>query len=980
LRERGVGPERVVALGLGRSVALVVAILAVQRAGGAYLPLDLDHPADRLAYLVEDAGATLLVAEPGTLPELRIDRISPEISCFNAEFQAISPLDAAYVIYTSGSTGRPKGVVVSHAGIADLTRSLVNTFGLDATSRVPQIGAPTFDISVAELCMAFGSGGTLIIPPDGPLAGPDLGRVLRERRVTFSLLTSGVLASVPPGDYPDLRGLASGADVCPPELVSAWKGRRFWNAYGPTETTVAASLSDPLHPGGGLPPIGRPLLGNRLYVLDARLRPVPVGVPGELYAAGPGVARGYLGRPGHTAERFVADPYGPAGERMYRTGDLVYRRPDGQLHFLGRADDQMKVRGFRIEPAEVEAVLAGHGSVARAAVALRDGRLVAYLVPRSESPSVGDVLAHAVAALPAPMVPSEYVVLDTLPITPRGKVDRAALPAPAAATESSREPVTDRESVLCAIFAELLGVPAVGAEDDFFRLGGDSIVAIRLVSRARADALRLTPREVFVARTPAALAAVARDTAPAVADSPTGRFPLTPIMHWWREHGGPLASFTQSLVLPVPEGLDDARIVSALRTLATRHPALRMRLLRHPDAAWELEVPPPDEPPQILYATANTEPGTLPAPPPLDPEHGRMLAATRFAPGRLLLTAHHWAVDGVSWRILAPELTTLLTPDSKAPDGEAPDGVLPDGEAPNGVGPVERTSFARWARLLAAEAVRPGRVAAELPVWERIAADEEARLIPGHDRPLRGAPRTTLTRTLPPGGTEQVITHLPAAFRCGPDEVLLTALAAAVARWRGHGTGVLVEVEGHGREPLPEEVDDDVDVAGTVGWFTAQYPVRLDAGGSPADALKRVKEQLRAIPSGGLGHGLLRYLNPDTAPRLAALPAPDLRFNYLGRFEGELAGMPDAPMAYAVELDVIAQTGQDGTRLVASWSYAAGAITGERIEALAGLWFDELATLAGHAGEGGATSSDFPLVDLTQGQIEALEADLDGDW
>ncbi|MGW4798898.1 non-ribosomal peptide synthetase, partial [Nonomuraea sp. NPDC004297] len=774
LARRGAGPERVVALGLGRSVDMVVAILAVQRAGGAYLPLDPGHPAGRLTYLVEDAGAVLLVAEPGTLPGLGVQRVSPRESAPHPKFPDIDPRSAAWVIYTSGSTGRPKGVVVSHTGVAALTRSLVACFGLGADSRVLHHGAPTFDISVAELCMAFGSGGTLVLPPPGPVVGADLARVLRAGRVTFGLIPPAILATLPPGDYPDLRGVASGADVCPPELVAAWAGRAFWNAYGPTETTVAASVSDPLVPDGTFPPIGRPLSGTRLHVLDARLRQVPVGVPGELYVAGPGVARGYLGRPGLTSERFVADPYGPPGERMYRTGDLVHRRPDGQLQFLGRADDQVKVRGLRVEPAEVEAVLAAHGSVSRAAVALHDGRLVAYLVPRPAAGcDTGEVLAHAVATLPVHLVPGDFVLVDALPLTPQGKLDRAALPAPGAPAAGSREPATERESALCGLVAELLGLPGVGAEDDFFRLGGDSVTAIQLVSRARERGLELTPREVFVARTPAALAALARVAPPAVADSPVGRFPITPIMHWWREHGGPLEDFTQSLVVPVPEGCDEERVRTALRALTARHPALRMRLSRHADD-WTLDVPPPEHAPDVPFTRVPASPHD-PAGPAArpDPERGQMIAATWEQPGRLRVTAHHLAVDAVSWRILGPELAALL-------GDPAPAAV-----------PAPGTSFGRWARLLAAEAERPDRVAAELPLWQRMAT-EGAPLLPPDRRASRvSGRREVLTRTLPPGLTEQAVTHLPAAFRCGPNEVLLTALAMAVTRWRGGGANVL---------------------------------------------------------------------------------------------------------------------------------------------------------------------------------------------
>jgi non-ribosomal peptide synthase protein (TIGR01720 family) len=542
------------------------------------------------------------------------------------------------------------------------------------------------------------------------------------------------------------------------------------------------------------------------------------------------------------------------------------------------------------------------------------------------------------------MVPSEFVVLDALPVTPQGKLDRTALPAPGPALEASREPATERESVLCGLFAELLDVPEVGADDDFFRLGGDSVTAIQLVSRARAQGLALTPREVFAARTPAALAALARTVGGPVADSPAGRFPITPIMHWWREHGGPLESFTQSLIVPVPDGCDADRIRTALRTLAARHAALRMRLLRRPDSAWELEIP--DEPQDIPFihpAVSGRQAATRP-----DPERGVMLTAAWVAPDRLLLTAHHLAVDAVSWRVIGSELDALL----RDPDARP--------AAPG-------TSFARWARLLAAEARNPERVAAELPLWKDIAANAAPLLPAGRGR----GKRATFTSVLPPGLTEQAVTHLPAAFRCGPDEVLLTALAIAVTRWRG-GTDVLVEVEGHGREPFT----DDVDISNTVGWFTAQYPIALDASGTPADALQRTKERLRAVPGNGLGYGLLRYLNPATAAELAALPAPDLRFNYLGRFDGELLGMQDAPMAYAVELDALTRAGE----LAASWSYAAEALTEEQVADLAGHFESALTELAGRAEAAGPAAGDFPLVELTQTQLDELTADLDGEW
>jgi hypothetical protein len=326
---------------------------------------------------------------------------------------------------------------------------------------------------------------------------------------------------VPAGHYPDLRALCVGGEACPPDLIATWSAdrRRVVNAYGPTEATVAATLSDPLPDSGAAPPIGRPVANGHVFLLDRRLRPVPAGVPGELYVAGEGLARGYLGRAGLTAARFVASPFTERGRRMYRTGDVAQWRDDGQLDFLGRSDDQVSLRGYRIEPGEIETVLAGHDSVARAVVLLREDapgerRLVGYLVPRSGRVLDHDaVRAHAMAVLPAHMVPAVFVSLDALPVTEHGKTDRSALPPPTAGRRPARAAASPREELLCGLFSELLEVPA-GPGDDFFQLGGDSIVAIQLASRAIAAGLEFTPGEVFTSRTPAALSSVAREAAP----------------------------------------------------------------------------------------------------------------------------------------------------------------------------------------------------------------------------------------------------------------------------------------------------------------------------------------------------------------------------------------------------------------------------------------------------------------------------------
>ncbi|MFL5000740.1 MAG: amino acid adenylation domain-containing protein, partial [Xanthobacteraceae bacterium] len=498
LRGLGVGPETVVGLCVARSPALVVGLLAILKAGGAYLPLDPDYPPARLAFMLKDAGASVLV----THSALR-DRLPAEdarIVCLDTAAAAIAqepatapalaldPLHPAYVIYTSGSTGQPKGVVVPHAGIPNLAAAQIDRFGVTSQARVLQFASPSFDAAISEIAMALVSGAALILP-GAERSGEALARLVDEQNVTHATLPPAVLADL--SENLPLETLIVAGEACPADVVARWSpGRRMMNAYGPTETTVCAAMSEALS-GASAPPIGRPIWNTQIYVLDGGLEPVPAGVAGELYIAGAGLARGYLHRPGLTAERFVADPFGPAGSRMYRSGDLARWRPDGVLEFLGRADHQVKLRGFRIEPGEIEAALVGHGGVAQAAVIARedggDKRLVAYVVAAAGATADPSLLrAHIGRTLPDYMVPTAIVVLDRLPLTPNGKLDRRALPAPAKMTHAERLPRTPQEEVLCGLFAEILGVERLGIDDDFFALGGHSLLATRLISRIRA--------------------------------------------------------------------------------------------------------------------------------------------------------------------------------------------------------------------------------------------------------------------------------------------------------------------------------------------------------------------------------------------------------------------------------------------------------------------------------------------------------------
>ncbi|MEU5106527.1 MULTISPECIES: amino acid adenylation domain-containing protein [unclassified Streptomyces] len=542
---RGAGPDRLVAIALPRSPEMVVAVLAVLKSGAAYLPIDPAYPADRIVSMVEDARPVLALTDrevaravPGlaAAPHLLLDDPSAQAEIGALPADDLRPHErraapraghTAYVIYTSGSTGRPKGVVVPLGAFANFLAETSRLLDLGADDRLVSVTTFGFDIANLEIFVPLLSGATLVLAPPATVRDPQaLAALLVESRATVMQATPTLwhaLVAGHPGALREVHAL-TGGEAIGQDLAAALHGaaRRVTNLYGPTETTIWSTAAE--LDGTGTPPIGRPLAGNRAYVLDAAVRPVPAGVTGELYLGGASPARGYHDRPGLTAQRFVADPYSPVpGARMYRTGDLVRRRPDGTLDYLGRADHQVKVRGFRIEPGEIEATLLSHPRVAQAVVVVREGSLAAYVVPRGE-PGLdpAELRAHVAGAVPDYMVPAFFTELERMPLTPNAKVDRKALPAPGLPRAATgRGPRTPLEQTLCQAFAEVLGVERVGAEDSFFELGGDSIRSIRLVGRARELGVGLTPADVFLHRTAAGLAtaATAAGSAPEVADA-----------------------------------------------------------------------------------------------------------------------------------------------------------------------------------------------------------------------------------------------------------------------------------------------------------------------------------------------------------------------------------------------------------------------------------------------------------------------------
>ncbi|MEU5423222.1 amino acid adenylation domain-containing protein [Streptomyces sp. NPDC020667] len=555
LRERwGTGPDQVVGVLLDRGLDLPVAQLAILKAGGAWLPIDPQYPADRIAHQLADAGVrTVLTTKDlahlvtGPVDHWCMDDAAGELAELPAEAPAVDvrPDHLAYVIYTSGSTGKPKGVLISHRAAVGFVEGVRELFRITPDDRLLQFANPAFDVSVFDFYAALGSGAAVIGAQRERLLNPDaLQELMRTERVTVADVPPAVLRLLDPAPLTDLRVLFVGLEAFPAELVNRWSapGRDFHNGYGPTEATVACV--DYLCPPEGLtsaPPIGRAMAGHRAYVLDATFRPVPVGVPGELYVAGTGLARGYLGRPDLTAERFLPDPFAQTpGERMYRTGDVVRWRPDGNLEFLGRADRQVKIRGLRIELGEVEHALTGLPAVRQGVVVVQDqgtphARLVAYVVPEPDSaPGLdGERVRQEVAdRLPLHMVPAVVVLLDALPLTPNGKVDQKRLPLPEARGEQEHTaPATPTEHKLAALWTGLLGVDGdrLSVHDSFFGLGGNSLNLIRLTTAVKQEfGVTLEVRRLYLAPTVRGIAALIDEHTAPVAGGPDILVPLNP--------------------------------------------------------------------------------------------------------------------------------------------------------------------------------------------------------------------------------------------------------------------------------------------------------------------------------------------------------------------------------------------------------------------------------------------------------------------
>lgn len=947
LAARGVRCGDVVATRLPRGVDRALAFLGCARIGALYMPLDVTHPSARLHSLISQARPVLVIGNDESS-----DASVPELRSHGAHIDSDHALpvstDPLYLIFTSGSTGAPKGVIVTNSGTSHLAEGMGSRFDVEPGDRWLQFAPIAFDASMAELITTLLRGATAVFA-EAPrlLPGNDLRDTLRERLISHVILPPTALNVMAPIEIADSVSIMVAGEPCPPSLVELWgRGRRLVNGYGPTEGTVCSTLSEPLNDDsvrGGSVSIGTPMPEVEVRIVDDLLRPVPIGVRGEICFSGPSLAWGYFGRSGETASRFVANPWGPPGTRMYRTGDVGSWRPDGSLDCYGRIDTQVKVRGHRIELGEVERALAEHPAVDQAVATVHTEpsghrRLIGYVVGSDDAvsvrASVGDIL-------PSYMVPAVIMPIEQLPLTANGKIDRTALPAPAHsrpdnnAAETTRDPhvETPVQATLARAWSEVLGVDDIKPGDNFFELGGDSILALQAVAVAKQHGVEVEAAQLMRSESLRQLATLAtHHTIGKPQDSPkTGHspaFPTTPVQQWFFENlGDSIDRFHQAKLLQIaPTSPSEVR--KTIRALTERHAVLRTRYFRSggnyigvaDDDAFDdsaVVIVPGDEPDRVKAALVNAESGFV-------PDGGRLLHAVHIQGmddqhDGLFICIHHLAVDAVSWRTIVSELLAGL--ERLGRDAASTD---------------PKPEFAQWAH--AYDEWAPEAATTQRDFWQDVHQAIAARgHLPrmdtesGNSVAVSRSVRGTLTRS-----ETTALGEAARRLHATQEELLLAAVSATVLG-RSDGDAAAFMMETHGRQPEAT----DLDVSQTIGWFTAQYPVLIPGGSGLNEQLELVKKALTEVPTSGLGYGAVLKHSPSDLTPLAAERC--ISFNFLGRIGAVESGQaiaelehrsdPRAPQQERAHLLEINAWIADDT-LSVEWTYPENPLNHETVQLL----------------------------------------------
>ncbi|MGD9732735.1 MAG: amino acid adenylation domain-containing protein [Desulfamplus sp.] len=1050
--ECGIVPDMSAAVLLERGISMIESLLGILKAGGTYLPLDPEAPFKRVEHIFKDSGARILICSSSTLeiaqnlnPEhiINIDEIdlSPQDNSHATAYTtknksqlrefhinlapAASPSDLAYIIYTSGSTGAPKGVMVEHSGFINMIFAQIKEFGVKEDDRVLQFASSVFDASLSEIFVALLSGAALVMIDKNQIE--DHARFLEylsRNSVTVTILPPVYLNTLEHNPLPTIKTLITAGEPAIKEDALFYSSiKNYFNAYGPTETSVCAAFHkvDPKIDYSDAIPIGRPIANSSIYILDKHFNPVPIGIAGELYFAGVGVARGYIGRDDLTREKFIPNPFNDnkslygSSERLYRIGDIGRWLPTGDIEFLGRTDDQVKIRGFRIELGEIEAALKSFPEVKNALVQLwKDGngteRLCAYLVtptplasnpPSTNPPSTERITNFLSKLLPNYMIPTLFVFLDKFPININGKIDKRLLPQPQVESVKTDigqiEPRNFEEELLLRVWKKILRVENITIFDNYFYLGGDSIKAIQMVSLLARENYVVEVREIFQNPTIADLSRYIRPAKIVVEQAPVnGVVPLTPIQKWFfNNHKSSLHHFNQAQLILSSEPMNPDALKKALIAVQNHHDALRMTykiteemvIQENQDITFPVDFEFVDltnvdlantiNPLNVLDKITNDVQSNI------NLSTGPLMKSRliRMPEGdRLLLVLHHLIVDGVSWRILAEDIHTAYN-------------QIKSGESVKL--PAKTHSFKAWAEKInqfALDSTLGLKLNEEIDYWQQIenykipalpfsCGDSAAQIQIASNGEVYQRDTDTLNITLDAEHTEKLLGTVHQTLRTQTNDILLTALARALSAWHGQPASRIL-LEGHGRE----EIFKDIDINRTVGWFTTIYPVILELPENSDDIsyqVKHIKETLRKIPNNGFGYGILRYL----AQKLEKSTLPAISFNYLGRFDTDIAqGFSIASessgqcigdeVEITQDIDINAIVTEKGLEI--SLTYNTKALTKDSMQNLLEKFKSELETIIEHLinkADAALTPSDIDFDGLG---IDELDKVLDG--
>jgi amino acid adenylation domain-containing protein/non-ribosomal peptide synthase protein (TIGR01720 family) len=1019
LASLGVKPETVVALCVERSLDMIVGIFGILKAGAAYLPLEPSLPEAALAFRLQDAQVSVLLTQKCLVEKInfqaRVVFIDAEIGDSPPDniLQPATRENLAYVIYTSGSTGKPKGVAVEHRHIVNYVNGILEKLDLPEAASFATISTFAADLGNTAIFSALCTGGCLDIIAEECATDPvafaeycdGLRRGVGDRNTIDSLkIVPSHLSALLSGSHAEKllprQRLILGGEPASWDLIKQVRELapecKIFNHYGPTETTVGV-LTYPVEEIctdtlSNIVPLGRPLANTQIYLLDNYCQPVPLGVTGEIYIGGDNVARGYINQPELTNERFIPNPFSrEPNARLYKTGDLGRYQSDGNLEFLGRIDDQVKLHGYRIELGEIEAVLRQHSQVREVVVVAKEAhpgkkQLVAYIVGKEDlkSAELRDFLKQK---LPEYMLPSQFVFLKALPLTANGKIDKKALPAPDAVKPELQAafvaPRTPVEIALAKIWAELLNLAQVSIHDNFFELGGDSIISIQAIAKANQVGLRLTPKQIFEHQTIAKLAVVADTNSKIESEQGLviGTVFLTPIQHrFFAQNLIESHHYNQSFLLELQQNIDANILQQAIQMLLAHHDALRL-YFRPTANGWEsfnagAESGIPftkydfSELPQAAQKTAieakATELQTS-----LDLSNSYLISVALFDLGsqqnnRLVIIIHHLVIDGISWRILLADLQTAIEQIRQNKVVQLPS---------------KTTSFKEWSERLR-EYTNTKILHSQLDFWCSEFRKRVSPLPVDYVGTLNTVSTSkTLSVFLNQTETKALLQEVPAKYHTQINDVLLTALVKTFAEWTGEKT-LLVNLEGHGRE----DIFTNVDLSRTVGWFTTVFPVLLDLENSDTvgDTLKVIKEQLRNIPNRGFDYGVLRYLCSNTTEKLAAMPQAEVCFNYLGQFDqvlqesnlfqlaSESSGAARSPLGSRRHLFDI-NCFVTGGCIQFNWTYSTAIHQEKTVSNLAKNLLQALQVIINHCqtnDAGGHTPSDFPKAKLSQKQLD----------